>query len=88
MLNSSKTIDRNFDYPEFAPRNLVVLKKLVNKTGAVLVLTSSWKDDWIKDDEIFTDFPSYEILEKLVKTSYMEGLTNSLEDEAIAKLKT
>lgn len=64
------------------------MKKGVNKTGAVLVLTSSWKDDWIKDDEIFTDFPSYEILEKLVKTSYMEGLTNSLEDEAIAKLKT
>ena len=37
--------------------------------------------------KFFTDFPSYEILEKLVKTSYMEGLTNSLEDEAIAKLK-
>ena len=88
MLNSSKTIDRNFDYAELAPRNLVVLKKLVNKTGAVLVLTSSWKDDWIKDDEIFPDFQSYGILEKLVKTSYMEGLTNSLEDEAIAKLKT
>lgn len=88
VLNSSKTIDRNFDYPELDPRNLVVLKKVVNKTGAVLVLTSSWKDDWIKDDEIFTDFPSYGILEKLVKTSYMEGLTNSLEDEAIAKLKT
>lgn len=88
VLNSSKTIDRNFDYPELDPRNLVVLKKVVNKTGAVLVLTSSWKDDWIKDDEIFPDFQSYGILEKLVKTSYMEGLTNSLEDEAIAKLKT
>lgn len=88
VLNSSKTIDRNFDYPELDPRNLVLLKKIVNETWAVLVLTSSWKDDWIKDDEIFTDFPSYEILEKLVKTSYMEGLTNSLEDEAIEKLKT
>ena len=141
VLNSSKTIDRNFDYPELDPRNLVVLKKVVNKTGAVLVLTSSWKDDWIKDDgissraqdmiryqlnqyeldiydctkdktynrgegivnwlnthkveswcalddEIFPDFQSYGILEKLVKTSYMEGLTNSLGDEAIAKLKT
>ena len=141
VLNSSKTVDRNFDYPELDPRNLAVLQKIVSKTDAVLVLISSWKDDWLNedgtasrsqemiryqlnqfgldiydctadmtynrgegiinwlnaheaeswcvfDDEIFPDFQSYGILEKLVKTSYMEGLTNSLEDEAIAKLKT
>lgn len=32
VLNSSKTIDRNFDYPELDPRNLVLLKKIVNET--------------------------------------------------------
>lgn len=41
VLNSSKTVDRNFDYPELDPRNLAVLQKIVNKTGAVLVLISS-----------------------------------------------
>lgn len=43
VLNSSKTIDRNFDYPELDPRNLKVLKDIVELSHAVLVLISSWK---------------------------------------------
>ena len=43
VLNSSKTIDRNFDYPELDPRNLKVLKDIVELSHAVLVLLSSWK---------------------------------------------
>lgn len=49
VLNSSKTIDRNFDYPELDPRNLKVLKDIVELSHAVLVLISSWKDDWNKE---------------------------------------
>ena len=51
VLNSSKTIDRNFDYPELDPRNLKVLKDIVELSHAVLVLISSWKDDWNKEGE-------------------------------------
>lgn len=50
VLNSSKTVDRNFDYPELDPRNLAVLQEIVNKTDAVLVLISSWKEDWVNED--------------------------------------
>lgn len=140
VLNSSKTVDRNFDYPELDPQNLVVLQKIVNETDAVLVLTSSWKDDWINkdgtvsrqqemiryqlnrygldiydctadkiynrgegiikwlnahevkswcvlDDEIFPDYEHMQIVEKLVKTSYMDGLTDDCVNEAIMKLR-
>lgn len=50
VLNSSKTVDRNFDYPELDPRNLAVLQEIVSKTDAVLVLISSWKDDWLNEE--------------------------------------
>lgn len=43
VLNSSKTVDRNFDYPELDPRNLAVLQKIVSKTGAVLVTCINFK---------------------------------------------
>lgn len=43
VLNSSKTIGRNFDYPELDPRNLKVLKDIVELSHAVIVLISSWK---------------------------------------------
>ena len=33
VLNSSKTVDRNFDYPELDPRNLAVLQEIVSKTA-------------------------------------------------------
>lgn len=51
VLDSSKTIDWNFDYPELDPRNLKVLKDIVELSHAVLVLISSWKDDWNKEGE-------------------------------------
>lgn len=139
VLNSSKTVDRNFDYPELAPRNLAVLQKIVDETSAVLVLTSSWKDDWLNedgtvsrsqemiryqlnqfgldiydhtadmtynrgegiinwlnaheteswcvlDDEIFPDYEKLQIVEKLVKTSYMDGLTDDCVNEVVMKL--
>ena len=55
VLNSSKTVDRNFDYPELDPRNLAVLQEIVSKTDAVLVLISSWKDDWLNEDGTVDD---------------------------------
>ena len=115
------------------------MQKIVNKTGAVLVLISSWKDDWLNedgtvsrsqemiryqlnqfgldiydhtadmtynrgegiinwlnvhaaeswcvlDDEIFPDYEQLQIVEKLVKTSYMDGLTDDCVNEVILKL--
>ena len=50
VLNSSETIDRNRDYPELDPRNLKVLKQIVDVTDAKLVLISEWKDDWTNAD--------------------------------------
>lgn len=50
VLNSSKTVDGNFGYPELDPRNIAVLQEIVSKTDAVLVLISSWKVDWLNEE--------------------------------------
>lgn len=49
VLNSSKTVDRNFDYPELDPRNLAVLQKNCkqNRCSACINLSS---DDWLNED--------------------------------------
>lgn len=138
VLNSSKTIDRNFDYPELDPRNLKVLKDIVELSHAVLVLISSWKDEWNKegepsrfqslityqlnefgldiydctsdkiynrgegiiswldcheteswcviDDEIFLYYEKYNIMRHLVKTSYMDGLTQEFVENVCNRL--
>ena len=39
------------------------------------------------DDEIFPDYEQLQIVEKLVKTSYMDGLTDDCVNEAVMKLR-
>ena len=126
VLNSYETIDRNFDYPELDPRNLQVLKQIVDDSEAKPILISSWKDDWtnldgtesksqqliryqmqevgldifactedrgtnrgegirkwisenhpetwcVLDDQIFSDYSTYEILDHVVQSGYRDG---------------
>ena len=83
VLNSSaydrqrRTGDGNIDRTRLA-----LVKELVDKTGAVIVLSSSWRDHWEKDadkcdetgKEIISDFASagLEIYDKTPKVGYLE----------------
>lgn len=61
---------------------LVLLKELVDRTGAKIVLSSSWRNHWDKDEtkcdeigrEIALDFASagLEIYDKTLKVGYLE----------------
>ena len=57
---------------EPAVRNL---KKIIDATGAKIVLTSTWKSEWNIDADKCTpdDYQEQGIIPRLVQTSFMKG---------------
>ncbi len=51
VLNCASTTDRLGGYVGIDDRKVVILKKIVELFDAVIVLSSSWKDQWYKNDK-------------------------------------
>ena len=55
--------------------------------GIINWLNAHEAESWcVFDDEIFPDYEQFQIVEKLVKTCYMDGLTDDCVNEVIMKL--
>ena len=55
--------------------------------GIINWLNAHAAESWcVLDDEIFPDYEQLQIVEKLVKTSYMDGLTDDCVNEVVMKL--
>ena len=55
--------------------------------GIINWLNAHAAESWcVLDDEIFPDYEQLQIVEKLVKTCYMDGLTDDYVNEVIMKL--
>ena len=61
--------------------------RIYRKEGIINWLNAHEAESWcVLDDEIFPDYEQLQIVEKLVKTCYMDGLTDDYVNEVIMKL--
>lgn len=59
----------------------------IQKEGIIDWLNAHEAESWcVLDDEIFPNYEQLQIVEKLVKTCYMDGLTDDCVNEVIMKL--
>ena len=70
VLNGKKTKARCQGYIGIDSKKVKLLAKLVNETGAIIILSSSWKHYWDKNPEYCDKFGTY-----LNKKLLQENLT-------------